>query len=78
MKVSVIFPDKTVGVNDVFYVIPSITPTDPNYSVIQWYDDNHGTIEVYMGDRIWFTDESIVQPYIDAWNQANSASATSS
>ncbi len=78
MRASIIFPDKMIGLGGVFYNIPTLIAPDPNYSVIQWYDDGHGTIEVYMGDRIWFTDESIVQPYIDAWNQANSASATSS
>lgn len=66
MRVTVIFEDNKVGVNADFREV-SMPSHDSNWSVIQWYDDNHGTIEVYLGDRIWFTDFSIVQPYYDAW-----------
>lgn len=69
MRVTVIFEDRMVGVDGLFYELPSLTPSDANHRVIQWYLDDHGTIEVYQGDRIWFTDIAPVQPFIDLWNE---------
>ena len=73
MRVSVIFPDKMIGFGGVFYNIPSLTASDPNYSVIQWYDSGYGVIEVFTGDPIRFEDQSLIEPYIALWQAANTA-----
>lgn len=67
MRITVVFEDDKANVDgDVRFGL-GITPADPNWRVIQWYDDGHGIVEVYQGDRIWLTDFSVVQPYYDAW-----------
>lgn len=65
MRVTVILEDKSVGVDEEFYFFDRID-ADPNYTAIQWYSD-YGTIEVKAGDRIWFSDVSVIQPYVDMW-----------
>jgi hypothetical protein len=70
MRVTVIFPDNCIGVDGVFYHLDKVTPVDPNWRVIQWYG-TYGNIEVYQGERIWLDNISIVQPYIDQWNNWN-------
>lgn len=67
MRVTVIFPDNNIGVDGDFRHFDSVVPTDANWRVIQWYD-TYGNIEVYVGDRIWLDNITLVQPYIDQWN----------
>lgn len=78
MRVTVVFPDNSIGVDGVFHSFASVLPDDPNWRVIQWYD-TYGNIEVYQGDRIWLDNILLVQPYIDQWNSwtpPNSSSDT--
>lgn len=65
MRVTVSFADRSIGIDDLFYFFESIDGNS-NYTTLQWYDD-HGTIEVKHGDRIWLNSIDIVQPYIDQW-----------
>lgn len=67
MKVTVIFEDGAIIVDlkpKFEFVFKSI---DPNWRVIQWQGDC-GWVEVHHGDRLWITDPSFIQPYIDLWN----------
>lgn len=66
MKVTVIFPDNSIYVDNIVKFFDSVVPLDPNWRVMQWYD-TYGDIEVYVGDRIWLDNISLVQPYIDQW-----------
>ena len=52
MRVTVIFPDNTIGVDGDFRSFASVNPDDPNWRVIQWYG-TYGNIEVYQGEGIW-------------------------
>lgn len=66
MRVTVIFEDGTIVVNNSAingFVFPDI---DTNWRVIQWLDDC-GWIEVFRGERIWLSDVQVVQPYIEMW-----------
>lgn len=67
MRVTVIFEDNTIGVDGDFRFFAAVSPTDPNWRVIQWYD-TYGNIEVYRGERVWLDNIAPVQPYIDQWN----------
>ena len=64
MKVSVIFEDDTVVVDDVARNDINLQDTDPNWHALQWLEDR-GWIEVKHGDRIWLSDISSVQTFID-------------
>lgn len=66
MHVTVIFEDKTIGVDGLFYVFDSVTPADANHRVIQWGGET-GVIEVLEGDRVWLDDFAPVQAYLDQW-----------
>lgn len=68
MKVSVIFEDKTIVVDGVAVIAPSLLPSDANHRALQWNNDR-GFIEVHQGDRVWLTDIAVVQPYIDLHSQ---------
>lgn len=66
MKVTVIFEDGVIVVDLVpksEFVFEGI---DPNWRVIQWQED-HGWIEVHHGERVWLSDISAVQPFIDLY-----------
>lgn len=67
MRVTVIFPDNTIGIDGDFRSFTEVKPDDPNWRTIQWYD-NYGNIEVYQGDRIWLDSIDLVEPYIGQWN----------
>ena len=67
MKVTVVFEDGVIVVDLVpkfGFVFEGI---DPNWRVIQWQDDR-GWIEVHTGERLWLTDITVVQPFIDMYN----------
>ena len=67
MKVTVVFEDGVILVDRQARSGFTLINADPNWRVIQWQDD-HGWIEVHKGDRVWITDFSFVQPYVDLWN----------
>jgi hypothetical protein len=64
MKVSVIFEDGVIIVDNVPKSGFVFADIDPNWRVVQW-QDVRGWIEVHHGDREWLTDVSVVQPFID-------------
>lgn len=69
-RVTVIFVDDVIVVdgNAATFDHDEVESTNTNYVTLQWYGDEdkpYGTIEVKKGERIWFTDPKIVQPYID-------------
>jgi hypothetical protein len=68
MKVTVVFEDGVILVDGEARHGFIFTDVEPNWRVIQW-QNNKGWIEVHHGDRPWITDISIVQPYIDMWNE---------
>ena len=67
MRVTVIFEDRTIGVDDVFYEFDAVDG-HPNYTALQWYGE-HGTIEVKYGDRVWLDSVDTVQPFIAQWSE---------
>ena len=71
MRLTVLFEDKKIGVNGVFYDFETLAPSNPNHRVIQFYPEGHGVIEVYKGDRVWLSNVSPVQAYIDEWTAKN-------
>lgn len=67
-RVSVLFDDDVVVVDGKPAHFPhgEVQPENQNFTAIQWYgEENYGVIEVKLGERIWFEDPKIVQPYID-------------
>jgi hypothetical protein len=71
MRLTVIFEDRTIGIDGLFYQFETIE-ADPNYTAIQWYED-HGTIEVNAGDRIWLDSIEILKPFINQWAERHSS-----
>ena len=67
MKVTVVFEDGVIIVDYDAKFGFDIPPPDSNWVVIQW-QETYGWIEVIHGERVWLTDISVVQPYIDMWN----------
>lgn len=66
MKVTVVFEDGVILVDNDAKQGFTFSGQDENWRVIQWYGQN-GWIEVYRGDRIWLDSIDVVQPYIDMW-----------
>lgn len=64
MKVSVIFEDGVVVVDGVSRRGIDLQDADPNWHALQWLGDR-GWIEVKHGDRIWLSNISSVQSFID-------------
>lgn len=67
-RVSVIFEDDTIVVDGkpAYFEKGAVVPASDNFTALQWYgEENYGVIEVKKGERIWFEDPKIVQPYID-------------
>ena len=69
-RVTVIFEDDVIVVDGKPASFPKgeVVPASDNYTAIQWYGDEtspYGIIEVKKGDRVWFENLAIVQPYID-------------
>jgi hypothetical protein len=69
VKVTVIFEDGVIVVDNEPKFNFVFTNTDPNWRVVQW-QDYHGWIEVHRGERMWLSDSSMVQPYIDMYAEA--------
>jgi hypothetical protein len=71
MKVTVVFEDSLILVD----LIPKsnfvFQDVDPNWRVIQWQDDR-GWVEVHRGERLWISDFSFVEPYVELWNSVTS------
>jgi len=63
MRVTVIFPDNTIGIDGDFRQFASVNPDEPNWRVIQWYG-TYGNIEVYQGEGIWLDTIDLVEPYM--------------
>jgi len=70
MNVTVVFEDGVIIIDNIAKNGFIFSGYDPNWRVIQWYSE-YGWIEVYLGDRIWLDNISVVQPYIDMWNDQN-------
>jgi hypothetical protein len=66
MRVTVIFEDGVIIVDNTPKSGFTFTGIDSNWRVIQWMGNN-GWIEVHRGDRVWLTDISIAQPFIDMY-----------
>ena len=64
MRVIVIPEDKQIAVDGEFRVVEM--DYDATIHAIQWYD-TFGDIEYKIGSAEYFTDASIIQPYIEAW-----------
>lgn len=68
MRVTVVPEDKFIRKDDIFTHLPEWNFNDSNIHAIQWYD-TEGEIE-YKGKpkppNEFFTDFSILQPYLDA------------
>jgi hypothetical protein len=68
VRVTVIPSDSIVYMDGIarHVVLP---PHDPNWRAIQWYSDR-GDIEVYVGAGLSIDDQSIIAPFITAWEEA--------
>jgi hypothetical protein len=66
MKTTVVFEDSIILVDGVPKSGFVFTGVDSNWRVIQWRDD-YGWIEVHSGERVWLSDITVVQPFIDMW-----------
>lgn len=68
MRVTVIFDDGTVYVDEVARQVP-LPAADPNWRALQWYGAR-GDVELREGPSFAFRDPFIVQPYVLAWINA--------
>ena len=69
MRVTIVFSDKLVGVDDRFIEVPNLDTLYPNpmYHAVQW-DNNRGELE-YIDTRpnVPLSNIDFLQPAIDAW-----------
>jgi len=68
MRVTVIFPDATVYVDDAARRV-ELPPHDPNWRALQWSGER-GDVEVRVGAAFAINDPAIVEPFVAAWRAA--------
>lgn len=71
MQVTVVFEDGTIIVNGIAKWGFDLSSRNDNWRVIQWQND-HGWIEVFRGDRVWLNEPSILDEYVNMYNASGS------
>lgn len=67
MRVSIIFEDGVIVLDQVARSGFNFSQVDPNWRALQWLGDE-GWIEVHRGDRVWLSDTNVVQSFIEMYN----------